>query len=271
MATQAPPAPVLEKGIKIVSHSHLFYWWPVWLIGYIMALLTYIDSSYLVVVPAHQGEFRVTVGEREAEVVHQPKTDEKKQEDMKEPLLHMSRHTSYGVVFTFVVLLVIVITNVPLRGMWSFVVIMFLIMLSIIISFAHGWDVIFRTFGGLRIGITLGGYVLISTALLAVWLITFFFFDRQMYMIFEPGQLRVCMEIGGGEKNYDSAGMTIEKQRSDLFRHWILGLGSGDLIVNTTGAQVHHFDLPNVLFIGRKVHQIEEMLRQKAVVRGATS
>jgi hypothetical protein len=67
---------------------------------------------------------------------------------------------------------------------------------------------------------------------------------------------------------YDTVGMTVQKQRSDLFRHWILGLGSGDLLVTTTGAAAHHFDLPNVLFIGKKVQMIEDMLREKAVVRG---
>ena len=76
----------------------------------------------------------------------------------------------------------------------------------------------------------------------------------------------MCTEIGGGEKVYDAIGMTLEKQRSDLFRHWILGLGSGDLIVRTSGAQAHQFDLPNVLFIGKKVHQIEDMLKKQAVI-----
>ena len=61
-------------------------------------------------------------------------------------------------------------------------------------------------------------------------------------------------------------GMTIQKQRSDLFRHWILGLGSGDLIVRTSGAQAHQFDLPNVLSLGRRVREIEELLRMKQVV-----
>jgi hypothetical protein len=89
-------------------------------------------------------------------------------------------------------------------------------------------------------------------------------------MIFTPGQLKVRTEIGGGEKAFDTAGMTVEKQRSDLFRHWVLGLGSGDLIVNTSGANAHHFDLANVLFVGRKVQQIEDMLREKAVVKGRT-
>ncbi len=120
----------------------------------------------------------------------------------------------------------------------------------------------------LDIRINLAGYVFVSGLLFAIWLVTFLFFDQQTYMIFAPGQLKVRTEIGGGETAYDTSGMTVQKQRSDLFRHWILGLGSGDLVVNTTGAGVHHFDLPNVLFIGRKVQQIEDMLREKAVVRG---
>jgi len=47
--------------------------------------------------------------------------------------------------------------------------------------------------------------------------------------------------------------MTIQKQRSDLFRHWILGLGSGD--TDTCGRPARKrtiFDLPNVLFLGRR-------------------
>ena len=88
------------------------------------------------------------------------------------------------------------------------------------------------------------------------------------YIVFSPGQFRVKQEIGGGEHTYDTIGMVVEKQRNDLFRHWILGLGSGDLIVRTSGAQNQHFDLPNVLFIGSKLKQIEDLLREKEVVRG---
>src|SRR5207302_4493790 len=92
-------------------------------------------------------------------------------------------------------------------------------------------------------------------------LVTFLVFDRQIYIIFQPGALKVCLQVGGGEKQYDTIGMTIEKERSDLFRHWILGLGSGDIIVRTSGADRHEFRLNNVLFIGRKLQAIEEMQR----------
>ena len=164
--------------------------------------------------------------------------------------------------------MVIVITNVPLRGMWSFMVIVLVILVITLLSLFGVWDQIFGFVKHLDIRINMGGYIFISTGLLIMWLLTFLFFDHQVYIIFTPGQLKVRQEIGGGEKAYDTSGMTIEKQRSDLFRHWILGLGSGDLIVNTSGAHVQHIELPNVLFIGRKVHQIEDMLREKAVVRG---
>ena len=87
-------------------------------------------------------------------------------------------------------------------------------------------------------------------------------------MVFSPGQFRVRLEIGDAETAYDTAGMTIQKQRSDLFRHWFLGIGSGDLIVRTAGAQTHQFDMPNVLFLGRKVREIEDLLRSKQVVAG---
>jgi hypothetical protein len=34
------------------------------------------------------------------------------------------------------------------------------------------------------------------------------------------------------------------------------------LIVKTTGAQAHHFEMPNVLFINRKKQQIEDLIRE---------
>ena len=43
-------------------------------------------------------------------------------------------------------------------------------------------------------------------------------------------------------------------------------LGDGSLIVKTAGAQAHQFDLPNVLFVGKKKHMIEDMLKKQTVV-----
>jgi hypothetical protein len=292
--THQPPLPA-TKGegkqveIRIVSHSNLFYWWPVWAVSLLMGILTMIDGDRLAVLP-HGAEARrdwkLEGKDKPVEgiVLNPDATDEKHlthllPEDPSagplskpaQPKLHMAKTGAYGVIFLITLLLVIVITNVPLRGMWSVVVIVTVILLSVILGLAHWngrswWEIIIENLVLLDVRINAAGYFFVSFILFAVWLITFLFFDQQTYMIFTPGQLKVRTEIGGGEKAYDTSGMTVEKQRSDLFRHWILGLGSGDLVVNTTGAGVHHFDLPNVLFIGKKVQAIEDMLREKAVV-----
>jgi hypothetical protein len=166
--------------------------------------------------------------------------------------MHIARNKNFGVLFAIVLLLVIFSTNVPLRGMWSLMVVIVVIALSIIFALAGWWEIIFRNFSYLDIRINAGGYFFIATLLLILWLVTLLVFDRQVYMVFSPGGFKVCTEVGGGEMAYPTLGLTLAKQRSDLFQHWILGFGSGDLIVRTTGAQAHQFEMPNVLFINRK-------------------
>ena len=59
----APPTSVAPQEITIVSHSTLFYWWPVWALGFILALLSAFENQVMAVVPAH------SVAERGATVV----------------------------------------------------------------------------------------------------------------------------------------------------------------------------------------------------------
>src|SRR3954454_24482339 len=37
--------------IRVYSHSPLFYWWPVWLFGFIFSLITLMDNHRMVIVP----------------------------------------------------------------------------------------------------------------------------------------------------------------------------------------------------------------------------
>src|SRR6516165_5773916 len=46
-STQTPS----PKEIVIISHSPIFYWWPVWFVGFLMAILTYFDGHLMAVVP----------------------------------------------------------------------------------------------------------------------------------------------------------------------------------------------------------------------------
>ncbi len=276
-AARPPAIKIATREIRVVSHSNLFYWWPVWFVGFVLTILTLLDGHYMVVVPRDTVALKdaaVTV-EQSGKTVSYTKNDVMvlpkghrvgAGETTDQPHLHAANNSGYGVVFAIVLLLVIFITNVPLRGLWSIMVIVLIALLTIIFQLAGWWEHILRGLYLLDIRINVAGYFLISTVLFALWLFTMLLFDRQIHMTFTPGQLKVCTEIGGGEKVYDAVGMTLEKQRSDLFRHWLLGLGSGDLIVRTSGAQAHQFEMPNVLFIGRKVQAIEDLLREKSVV-----
>src|SRR5438105_3057520 len=55
--TPAPPPPPSapkhedKQEVTIISHSNLYYWWPVWAVGYILGILTFIDGYRMAVVP----------------------------------------------------------------------------------------------------------------------------------------------------------------------------------------------------------------------------
>jgi hypothetical protein len=283
MSLAQPQTPTPKSGsdnrqITIVSHSTLFYWWPVWAIGFLLGLLSLFSGQLIAVVPKGTEIVRgaEVIGPtkdgketryKDREVLVLPENARLATQDPNDPssppqMRQIAKGRGIGVLFLTILLLVIVITNVPLRGMWSFMVIFVIIALSIIFALAGWWDAILHYIGLLDVRINAGGYIFLSTILFAIWLFTVIVFDKQIYMVFAPGQFKVCTEVGGGEQTYSTIGMTLEKQRSDLFRHWILGLGSGDLIVKTTGAQAHHLEMPNVLFIGRKMQQIEDMVRK---------
>lgn len=269
-AGQKPNAPSgeLPHEVRIVAHTTLFYWWPVWAVGLLLAGLTGLGGYCLAIVPAGTQVVEGFDGDREALVlpagVRLPKDPATGKP--REPTLHVSRRSSFGVVFVVVVLVVIFITNVPIRGLWSLIVIMTMLLGTIILALAGWWDDILEAVAQSRVFINAFGYVAISVPLLAVWLVVVLVFDRKVYMVFAPGQLRVRQEIGSGEVAYDTMGMVVAKRRSDLFRHWLLGFGSGDLLVKTAGAHAQQIEMQNVLFVGKKLNLIQDMLQMREVV-----
>jgi hypothetical protein len=268
-------APGARREVRIVSHSMLFYWWPVWVVGFLMAGLTYLDGHRLAIVPAgtkavESVQVQGFEGDRAALVL--PEGDKLPQDpdtkEAKQPTLRVATHSGYGVFSVAVLLLVLFITNVPIRGLASVVVIITLFLLTIIFALAGWWDTILGLLADSHVHINAFGYLAVAVPLLLLWLAVVLIFDAQTYMVFTPGQLRVHQDIGGGETAYDTLGMVVEKRRSDLFRHWILGIGSGDLVVRTAGSNSQQFQMPNVLFVGSKIQMIQQMLQQREVLRG---
>jgi hypothetical protein len=249
----------------------LFYWWPVWAVGLLLAGLTWWDGHRLAIVPAGTQAVEGFEGDREALVLpagaHLPRDPATGKP--REPTLRVASRSGYGVVFVVVVLLVVFITNVPIRGLWSVVVFVTVLLGTVILALAGWWDDILEAAGHSHVYINAFGYLALAVPLLALWLVVVLLFDRQMYMVFTPGQLRVCQEIGSGEAVYDTVGMVVAKRRSGLFRHWLLGIGSGDLVVKTAGANAQQFEMHNVLFVANKLQLIQEMLQTREVVGSA--
>jgi hypothetical protein len=259
--------------ITIYGHSNLLYWWPVWLVCFIAAGLTYTSGSQMAVVPngtvAAAGR---TVegfdGPRDVLVAPPgtplPLASRDADAVPVQPSLTVSGSNNLGVVFAATLLLVALVSNVLFRGLVSLIIIILLITAVVTLALFDLWDDIFAFFGGLDIRMNAAGYLFIGIPLFVVWAFVTFVFDHQVYMVFDEGQIRYVLEIGDSAMVASSEGAIAEKKRSDVFRHWLLGFGTGDLLVKLPGGQ--HIELHNVTNANRKMALINDMLRHKAVV-----
>jgi hypothetical protein len=216
--------------LVVVSHSSLFYWWPVWVMGFVMAGLTYAYGQ-----PLQVGGHDVR--------------------------LHPSNNL--GVLFFLTTFLVILISTVEVRGLASVVVILGLVLTAVLMAYFQVWDNVLGWVGDLNVYLNQGAYFWFSTLLFVAWALATFVFDRMNYWEVKPGQITRQRFWGAGSESYDTENLTLEKRRDDLFRHWILGLGSGDLRIHTYGARQKEIFIPNVLFVGFKVHTIQHLIAQQ--------
>jgi hypothetical protein len=183
-----------------------------------------------------------------------------------QPRLRMASSNNLGVVFVITLGLVIIITNIPLRGLWSVIATLSAALVTVLLAALGWWDPILGALGVADIHISALGYSSIALFLFAIWSFAFLLYDRRNSLVFGRGQLRVRKALGAGEATYDTRGMMVEKHRDDVFRHWILGLGSGDLTVKTAGMNATQFEIPNVLNVDRKLEMIKRTLHEREVV-----
>lgn len=217
--------------LKIYSHSTLFYWWPVWVAGYIMAAITYFNGGVI-------------------------ELDQVRNE-------YFHPNSGLGVTFVILLLMVITFTNVKIRGIYSLTVLLAFSFLTVLFAWFGWWDDIFAIIPQLSIHMNMGFYLIFSTCLLAIWLLMFFVFDRLVFWRIRPGQMTEEKVIGGGEKSYDVRGMLFEQHQDDFFRHFVLGFGAGDLCLLTSGAKDVRIEIPNVIFAEQKVKMIQRLVAVK--------
>jgi hypothetical protein len=219
-----------EPTLFIYSHSNLLYWWPVWAVGFLMALLSYVHGT------------PYTVG------------------DAREYFAYSS---DVGIIWFVTLFLVILITSVPMRGLASGMVLLGIAFFTVLFAYLHWWDTILSWLGNLSVHMNVGAYMFISTLLFGVWVLSVFLFDRMNYWEVTPGQLTRVRVFGAGQTSYEPENMILEKYRNDFFRHWVLGLGSGDMKITTGGVNRQELHVPNVLFVGQKVLAFQRMIATK--------
>jgi hypothetical protein len=255
----------------VVSHTGLIYYWPLWLVGFILAGLTYVEGGRLAVVPpgttvkqVQPGKvYELTVAGRPTQTLAQ--AAEASASGQEAFPVRIGRSKDYGMVYVVVLLVVIFGSSVPLRGLASAVAVLLILLVTVLFAFLKWWTPILDYLGGLQVEISLAGYLLPSVVLLVLWLATAFLYDPLRYMVFTPGQFVVHKEVGDLREVYDTAQVEAEKRRTDLFRHWVLGLGAGDLIIKVP-SQALQIELPNVLFVSRRVTEIANLMKTKPVL-----
>jgi hypothetical protein len=238
MATAIPqttPTPARHRSVQdpqliIYSHSNLLYWWPVWVIGYIMALLTWMKPVSAEVGP-------VTA-------LFSPQAD-------------------LGVIFALLVVLVILLTNTKMRGVVSAVVAVSVAFVVLLFAHLNWWTTILAWFGSQAVYMNLGFYLFFSTALLIVWLVVVLGVDHLSFWRVRPGQITHEYFLGAVDRSFDTDNMIFTKQQSDVFRHWILGFGAGDLRVQTMGGLGREIAVENVLFVSAKVAELQRLIATK--------
>jgi hypothetical protein len=260
--------------VVIVSHSPLFYWWPVWVVGFLMAGLSYWqDQRMAFVPPGTVAERGVRVGGHDdpRDVLIAPAGRSlpaaSDSDELQQPRMRMAESNNPGIIWAMTLFLVVAVTHVQLRGVWSVIALLFLCLATVLLAVLDLWDPILRTIGFFDIHMNAFGYLSISLTLFVMWLLMFLVFDRLKYMIFTRGRLRVCKAIGEGELVFDMRGMTFKRHRDDMFRHWLFGFGTADLTVFTAGANAQQIEMPNVLGIGRKLALINAMLQELEVTK----
>lgn len=220
----APPHATTLQEINIYSHSTLLYWWPAWALGFVVAILNAGQEKFLATAAGDQPS------------------------------------SALGLTYVSILLLLVVFTNVRLRGIHSVVALLTVAFISVVLAWFGWWDDVAKLIPYLSVHMNTGFYLVFSAGLLIIWSMMFFVFDRLTYWRIRPGQMTEEHLIGGGAESFDTNGLRFQKHGSDFFRA-VLGLGAGDLKATVAGGAT--IEIPNVIFVDRKVHAIEKLISVK--------
>lgn len=216
-----------SPSLTVRQHSPVIFWWPLWLLGFAFAATSFFFGD------------QIDVGGQTM-------------------WFHPSRNL--GVIYVAVFGVVFFSTNFALRSVASLLIMLLIVVAVLVVALFGWWDKLFSFEQHLSVHMDGGFYLLFSLVLFAFWGGSIFVADRFRYCEFRPGQLIVHNLVTDGARTFDTRGMSLYKVQDDRVRHWLLGLGTGDLHIATTGAESVKLDIRNVTFIDRKLSTIEHLV-----------
>src|SRR5947209_14490788 len=113
----------IQPEIVLVSHTGLFYWWPVWAIGYLFTLVTWWHGQ--------------AVG-------------------IDDSVVRIHASNNIGILYFLTIFLVILISNVEVRGVASIAVVLTLVLAIVLLAYFRVWDAVLHWFGHLNIYLNQG-------------------------------------------------------------------------------------------------------------------
>jgi hypothetical protein len=227
-----------EKDLRIYQHSNLFYWWVVWAYGFLCAAITYAQG-----IGIHELARRTEAAEK---VV----------------LFHASPWL--GISFIGVVLFVIIFTNVRARGVYSLMLLLLVAAVVWAVRQIPGIETAVGWVGLLRVHLNLAFYLTFSGLLLLIWLFVTFLIDHFTWWRFSPGQVIEEHRVGQATGHaFNTEGMIIRRLPDDLFRHRLMGFGTGDFVIKP--ATEDAFEIHNVWRANKKQRLLEDTIATRHV------
>ena len=179
--------------IRIVGHSNIIYWWPVWLFGYVMFFITYFMEPNINTGP--------------------------------------SWYSLTSLVYLELLLFIIMVTNIRFEGAAAINVILGTALLVMLAWLAFGKVKLLETVPALLVFANANFYLVFSSALLLMWLFAVLFYDRRTVWLVEPS-IFIAHQWPSKNIVLDRSGAKFSVIRDDIACHMLLGLGRiGDIRV----------------------------------------
>jgi hypothetical protein len=241
--TAAAPGPLEKEPVQkepakleilqIYHHSNFFYWWVVWAYGFVCALLTYLNGRTMNLFPGKQ--------------------------------LYVHESAWVGISFVALLLIVTFFTNYRVKGANSFIMVLGIALIALVMHLLGAWEIVFESFTALLIFMNLAFYIVLSTALLLLWLLATFVLDRLTYWEFTPGQVTLRHRLAESSESFDTFGLHLDRISDDILINkilglWFLGYGTADLRFTTSGAVRNTFTIENVWRANLRDAQIRELI-----------